>query len=107
MAPAELWLAEKLGFVKGSEIKKMVEEGWNEIGGRMPINTSGGLVARGHPIGATGVAQICELVWQLRGEAGKRQVEKPMIGLAQNGGGRIDGDHAAVVVTILKRSEPW
>jgi acetyl-CoA acetyltransferase len=107
MAPAELWLTEKLGLVKGSDIIKMVEEGWNEIDGCLPINTSGGLVSKGHPIGATGVAQICELVWQLRGEAEKRQLEKPLIGLAENGGGRIDGDNAARVVTILKRSDPW
>lgn len=107
MAPAELWLSEKLGLVKRSDLVKMVEEGWSEIGGQRPINASGGLVTKGHPIGATGVAQICELVWQLRGEAGKRQVDKPMIGVAENGGGRIDGDNAAMVVTILKRSEPW
>jgi len=107
MAPAELWLTEKLSLVKGSDLAKMIKDGWSEIGGRCPINTSGGLIAKGHPIGATGVAQICELVWQLRGEAGKRQLEKPVIGLSENGGGRIDGDNAAMVVTILKRSEPW
>ena len=107
MAPAELWLGEELGLVKKSDLVKMVEEGWSEIGGQRPINVSGGLVTKGHPIGATGIAQICELVWQLRGEAGKRQVDKPMIGLAENGGGMIDGDNAAMVVTILKRSEPW
>lgn len=106
-APAEIWLAEKLGLVQRNELREMVDGGWNEIHGQMPINTSGGLVARGHPVGATGLAQISELVWQLRGEAGKRQVNKPMIGLAENGGGRIDGDNAARVVTILKRAEPW
>lgn len=106
-APAELWLSEKLGLVKRSELVKMVDEGWNETGGRIPTNTSGGLVAKGHPIGATGIAQVCELVWQLRGEAEKRQVERPIVGLAENGGGRVDGDNAARVVTILKRSGPW
>jgi len=107
VAPAELWLAAKLGLVKKIEIVRMIEEGWSRVDGQIPINTSGGLVAKGHPIGATGVAQICELVWQLRGEAGKRQVDKPLIGLAENGGGRIDGDNAARAVTILKRCEPW
>ena len=107
MAPAELWLAEKLGLAKESEIVTMVDEGWSEIGGKLPINTSGGLIAKGHPIGATGLAQICELVYQLRGDAGKRQVEKPMVALAENGGGRIDGDNASRAVTVLKRGESW
>jgi len=67
----------------------------------MPVNASGGLLSKGHPIGATGLAQICELTWQLRGDAGARQVEGAKVGLAQNGGGWIEGDSAAMAVHIL------
>lgn len=102
MAPAELRLYEKLGFCEKGGGGEMVENGVTEIRGDLPINTSGGLVARGHPIGATGLAQINEIVLQLRGEAGSRQVQGCEIGLAQNAGGWIDGDAAACCVTILQ-----
>ena len=69
----------------------------------MPINPSGGLLAKGHPIAATGVAQICELVWQMRGQAGQRQVSRNSVGLAHCSGGGIAGDGAVSVVTILKK----
>jgi acetyl-CoA acetyltransferase len=70
------------------------------------VNPSGGLLARGHPIGATGCAQIVELVTQLRGGAGQRQVDGARWGLAQNSGGNLGDDSAAAVVTILARDAP-
>ncbi|MEW6667602.1 MAG: thiolase family protein [Thermodesulfobacteriota bacterium] len=108
MAPGEMFRIVKLGFCKADEVGRRVEEGYFELSGRLPVNTSGGLAARGHPIGATGLAQIAEIVWQLRGEAGKRQVKGrntpfPKIGLTQNAGGYIERSPAAVSVTILKR----
>jgi acetyl-CoA acetyltransferase len=71
---AEMTRIENLGFCKPGEAGKLIDEGTTEIGGRIPVNTSGGLLAKGHPLGATGVAQVAEIVWQLRGQAGKRQV---------------------------------
>jgi acetyl-CoA acyltransferase len=73
-----------------------------ERGGRIPVNPSGGLVSRGHPIGATGLMMLNELCIQIRGEAGAIQVPKARIGLAENGGGLIGKDLAACVVTILE-----
>jgi acetyl-CoA C-acetyltransferase len=84
---AEIIEYEDLGFCKKGEGGKMIENGETEIGGRIPINTSGGLKSKGHPVGATGVAQVCEIVYQLRGEAGKRQVSNAEIGLTHNIGG--------------------
>ncbi|MAJ87730.1 MAG: thiolase family protein, partial [Cellvibrionales bacterium TMED148] len=78
-----------------------VESGSSSLGGRLPINTSGGLQSKGHPIGATGLGQIHELTVQLRGEAGKRQVDGAKIGIAENGGGLYGIEEAAVAVTIL------
>ena len=69
----------------------------------MPVNPSGGLESKGHPIGATGLAQIHELVLQLRGEAGVRQVAGAQVAIAENGGGLIGVESGAVVVTILSR----
>jgi acetyl-CoA C-acetyltransferase len=79
--------SEDIGFFKKGEGAKAAHEGLTEIGGKIPINPSGGLKARGHPLGATGVAQIAELVWQLRGEAGRRQVDDANIGMSCNFGG--------------------
>ncbi len=79
--------SEDIGFFKKGEGAKAAHEGLTEIGGKIPINPSGGLKARGHPLGATGVAQVVELVWQLRGEAGKRQVEGAETGITCNFGG--------------------
>lgn len=70
----------------------------------MPINPSGGLECRGHPIGATGVAQIVELTTQIRGEAGKRQVEGAKLALAENGGGFLGVEEAAMSIHILSKS---
>ena len=79
--------SEDLGFFKKGEGAKAAYEGLTEIGGKITINPSGGLKARGHPLGATGVAQVVELVWQLRGDAGKRQVEGAKTGITCNFGG--------------------
>lgn len=108
MAPGEMIRIEKLGFCGIKEISRSVDEGWFTLSGKLPVNPSGGLTARGHPIGATGLAQIAELVWQMRGEAGRRQVKGrntpyPKVGLAQNSGGNIEGSPAALTVTILKK----
>lgn len=82
---------------------RFVEEGHSRLGGRVPVNTSGGLLRKGHPIGATGIAQLVELTEQLRGEAGARQVEGARVALAENGGGYIGSDAAALVLTLLSR----
>ena len=79
----------------------MVEEGATKLGGRLPVNTSGGLLRKGHPVGATGIAQIVELTEQLQGRAGDRQVDNARVALAHNGGGNIGIDAAALCVTIL------
>lgn len=104
MAPAELLLYEELGFCKAGEAGRMIDEGRTTLTGTIPVNPSGGLAAKGHPVGATGLAQIAEIVWQLRGEAGQRQVSNnPRIGLTENAGGWTMDDNAACAVTILRR----
>ncbi len=102
-AYGELHQSENLGFCKEGEGGIIAERGETKLGGRIPINTSGGLESRGHPIGASGLAQIHELVLQLRGEAGKRQVEGARIALAQNGGGNIGLEEAVMGITILEK----
>jgi acetyl-CoA C-acetyltransferase len=88
---------EDLGFFKPGEGAAALVDGKTGLNGELPINPSGGLKARGHPVGATGLAQICEIVWQLRGEAGKRQVPAK-IGLCHNIGGFVNNN----IVTILE-----
>jgi acetyl-CoA acyltransferase len=100
-APAELMSYEHLGLAGAGEGPKLLADGATALGGRLPVNPSGGLLSRGHPIGATGLAQVCELVWQLRGEAGDRQVPGARVGLAHNGGGWLEGDSAAMGVHLL------
>lgn len=102
-APSELIYYEYLGLCKKGEGGRFVEDGHSRLGGRVPVNTSGGLLRKGHPIGATGIAQIVELTEQLRGTAGNRQVEGARIALAENGGGYINDDAAALVVSILTK----
>jgi acetyl-CoA acetyltransferase len=102
-APAELIAYEQLGLAQPGEGPELIESGRTWLGGRLPVNTSGGLLAKGHPIGATGIAQLCETAWQLRGEAGPRQVDGARVALTQNGGGWLDGDSAAMSVHILSR----
>jgi acetyl-CoA acetyltransferase len=102
-APAELMAYEALGLCEKGDGKRLVDEGTTRLGGRLPVNTSGGLLRKGHPVGATGIAQIVELVEQLQERAGARQVDDARIGLAHNGGGAIGTDAAAMCVTILAR----
>ena len=94
---AEIVASEDLGFVEKGMGGPFAAEGCSAIGGRLPINASGGLKSKGHPVGATGVGQLCDLVQQLRGDAGDRQVKRHRIGLAQN----LGGSGATCVVTIL------
>jgi acetyl-CoA acetyltransferase len=103
-AYGELHQTEAMGFCPAGEGGPTAESGATKLGGRIPINTSGGLECRGHPIGASGLAQIHELVLQLRGEAGDRQVEGARIGLAENGGGNIGVEEAAMCIHILERA---
>jgi acetyl-CoA acetyltransferase len=100
-APAELMIYEELGFCPEGEGARLVDAGDTALGGRRPVNPSGGLLSKGHPVGATGLAQIVELVDQLRGRAGRRQVEGARVGLAENAGGAVRGDPAAVAIHIL------
>jgi len=100
-APAELIVYEELGLCRPGEGGKMIDDGVTKLGGRVPVNPSGGLLAKGHPVGATGVAQICEIFWQLRGEAGKRQVPGAKVGLTENGGGVLGNENAVASVHIF------
>jgi acetyl-CoA acetyltransferase len=103
-ASAELEAYEHLGLARVGEGNRLLADGRTRLGGALPVNTNGGLLSRGHPVGATGVLQIVELVTQLRGEANHRQVEPvPKLALAQNAGGFVEGDNATAVVTILER----
>jgi acetyl-CoA acetyltransferase len=104
-APSELIYYEHLGLCAKGEGGRMIDEGHTRLGGKIPVNTSGGLLRKGHPIGATGVAQIVELTEQLQGRAGDRQVEGARIAMAENGGGMIGQDAAALVVSILTRED--
>ncbi|MFQ5478944.1 MAG: thiolase family protein [Candidatus Binatia bacterium] len=101
-APGEIMAYEQLGLCAKGEGGRLVEDGHTRLGGRLPVNTSGGLLRKGHPVGATGVAQIVELTEQLQGRAGDRQVEGARLAMAQNGGGKSGNDAAAMVVTILR-----
>ncbi|MCW2249269.1 acetyl-CoA acetyltransferase [Azospirillum fermentarium] len=100
-APSEIIHTEYLGLCAKGEGGRLVESGETRLGGRIPVNTSGGLLRKGHPIGATGIAQIVELTEQLQGRAGARQVQGAKVGLAENGGGFVKDSVAALVVTIL------
>jgi acetyl-CoA acyltransferase len=102
-APAELMIYEELGLCGPGEGPKLLASGETALGGRVPVNPSGGLLAKGHPIGATGCAQLVELADQLRGRCGARQVEGASVALAENGGGFLGTDPAAVVITVLSR----
>lgn len=99
----EIYQAEMLGFCEIGQGGPLVGSGATALGGRIPINLSGGLVSKGHPVGATGLSMIHELVAQLRGECGERQVAGADIALAENGGGVIGFDEAACAVTVLQR----
>jgi acetyl-CoA C-acetyltransferase len=94
---AEIIALEDLGFVKPGEGGPYTAGGYTARTGSRPINTSGGLKSKGHPVGATGAAQICDLVLQMRCEAGERQIPRASLGLAEN----LGGSGATCVVTIL------
>ncbi len=96
---AEIIAIEDLGFCKKGMGGKVTENGETAIGGRIPVNTSGGLKGKGHPVGATGIAQAVEIVQQLRGDVGKRQVEGAEIGLTHN----VGGSGGTAVVHIFER----
>ncbi len=100
---AEILHYEGLGLCKTGEGGRLIDEGVTELGGAVPVNPSGGLLSRGHPVGASGVAQVVEIVWQLRGEAGRRQVKNARVGLAQIMGGNKEGDTRACTVHILSK----
>ena len=93
----ELLTYEALGMCGEGESGKLVESGATTYGGRWVVNPSGGLISKGHPLGATGIAQVAELVWQLTGAAGERQVTGARVGLAHN-----IGLGGAAVVTLVR-----
>ncbi len=101
-AYGELEQIEQMGFCGLGKGGPFTESGETEIGGKVAVNPSGGLLSRGHPLGASGLAQIYELVTQLRGDAGKRQTNNPRFALAENGGGTIGAGPAAMCVHILE-----
>ena len=99
----ELFMSELLGFCDPGSGGELAESGATTIGGRIPINPSGGLESKGHPIGASGLAQAFELVTQLRGEAGQRQVKGAKVAIQENGGGLLGVEEGAAVVNIYSR----
>jgi acetyl-CoA acetyltransferase len=99
----EILQTENLGFCEPGLGGVIAERGETSIGGRIPVNPSGGLESKGHPIGATGLGQIYELVVQLRGEAGARQVASARVAVAENGGGFHGAEEAAACITVLSR----
>ena len=99
---AELIYYEALGFCGRGEAKQLIRDGSTALGGRIPVNTSGGLIAKGHPPGATGLAQVFEAAAQLRGEAGARQVADARVALTHCTGGGVSGlDHGACTIHLL------
>jgi acetyl-CoA acetyltransferase len=102
-AVGELYGYAELGFCPDGESERLVMDRVTWLGGRMPVNTSGGLIARGHALGATGMAQVIEVVMQLEGRCGPRQVPEVRVGLAHNIGGWIGSDLGAEVIHVLTR----
>ena len=100
----EIYQLEMLGFAKDGKGGSFVESGATKLGGCLPVNLSGGLVSKGHPVGATGLSMIYELMLQLRGEAKQRQSDGVKIALAENGGGVIGFDEAACSVILLEKT---
>lgn len=105
VSPAELMHYRELGLCGPGEVASFVAERASALGGRLPVNTSGGLSSRGHPVGATGVAQLIELTLQLRGDAGERQVPGARLAMAHNSGGWIGEDPAISAVHILEKTQ--
>lgn len=104
-APGELIAYEEIGLCDPGEGAALLRRGETSRGGSTPVNTSGGLLGRGHPVGATGCAQLVELVQQLRGESGERQVEGARVGIAENHGGYLHPEPAVAVVSVLSRDD--
>ncbi|WP_144097520.1 thiolase family protein [Croceicoccus sediminis] len=102
-AMGEIIQIENLGLCALGDGGPVSERGETTIGGRVPVNPSGGLESKGHPVGATGLAQVYELTMQLRGEAGPRQVEGARVAIAENGGGLVGIEEAVACVTILAK----
>jgi len=100
----EVSAMESMGFCKRGEGGVIAERGDTALDGKIPVNPSGGLISRGHPIGASGLAQIYELVTQLRGEAGQRQVKKHRIAMTHNAGGTVGAGEAAMTIHILEKA---
>ncbi len=101
---AELMYYEAFGWAKKGEAYRLLSSGATSLGGKIPVNPSGGLLSRGHPVGATGAAQAVEIVRQLEGRAGKHQVEGAKVGLTHATGGGIAGfDHGACSIHIFSR----
>jgi acetyl-CoA acetyltransferase len=102
-AMGEIIQAENLGLIALGEGGPAAERGEFSLGGRVPINPSGGLESKGHPLGATGIGQLFELVTQLRGEAGARQVEGARHAIQENGGGMQGVEEGALAIHILSK----
>lgn len=103
-APAEILQYAEIGLCPPGEGHLLIRSGATALGGKLPVNVSGGLMSRGHPIGATGCAQIVEIYEHLTGRAGERQVEGARVGMAVNAGGWLNGAYAASVATILRKA---
>jgi acetyl-CoA acetyltransferase len=103
-AVAELIAVEEIGLAPRGEGVRLLRDGDSRVGGKTPVNASGGLLSRGHPGAATGASQLVELLWQLQDRGGGRQVENARIGLAHSSGGLVGDEPAATAVTILKRA---
>jgi acetyl-CoA acetyltransferase len=98
-----IYQSEMMGFCEIGQGGRFVESGAIALDGKTPMNTSGGLVSKGHPVGATGVSMIYELATQLRGEAGPRQIKNAEFAMQENGGGVIGTEEAACSVMILQK----
>jgi acetyl-CoA acetyltransferase len=102
-SPSEIITLIELCLCPGEEAPHRIDTGYFDINGKLPTNTSGGLASKGHPIGATGLGQVHEIILQLRGEARERQVKNPKIGMTHNGGGILGVDAAAMALHIFKK----
>lgn len=100
---AEIMYLTELGLCAGEDAAGLIEDGYFAIDGKLPSNPSGGLTTKGHPVGATGVAQVYEVTKQLRGQAGARQVDNPKVGLTHNGGGILGIEPAAMALHLFRR----
>ena len=100
---AEIMATEAIGLFDPGFGASAVEDGLTSLQGKIPVNPSGGLKSKGHPVGASGIAQVAEIVTQLRGEAGERQVAGARIAMAENGGGTIGNGEAAMAIHILEK----